>query len=216
MNARILCAVALILAGVESAKGGPVTTDLWDVSQGTTITASSGVGPGDLRNMFGGTFSSAESGNAFFRDDRAAGFVHFVEWRTVTPVTVAAFNLFQGDDDRTNPGDRGIARFQLFARNLGTGAFDLLYDYSPTLHPYVQTLDPDRLLVSATLPAFSAQDFRAEFTQFAPNSDPGPRIFELDAFSPAATAVPEPASLACVVVVAGFACVRRWRKIARA
>ena len=74
----------------------PSTNDLWDISQGSVVTGTSGVHVpySDIRDMFGGTFSPVEPGVTVFDDGRPAGFVHYVEWRTPTPVTVNAFNLF--------------------------------------------------------------------------------------------------------------------------
>lgn len=211
---RLFGAVATLGLASGPVLAGPVTTGLWDVSNGVAVVNHSGVISGSLiTNMFGGIRGSiaTENVNTLFRDDQPAGFVHFVQWQTPAPVTVGSFNLFAHDDATANPGDRGFTRFQLFARNIGTGMFDLLYEFSPAGHPY-HNLYPDLLVASAVIPEVTAQEFRAEFTQFAPNDFPGPRIVELDAFGP--SAVPEPSGLASAALgLAALVGYAGWRRV---
>ena len=62
----------------------PSTNDLWDISQGSVVTGTSGadVPYSDIRDMFGGQFSEVDPGTTLFADGRPPGFVHYVEWQT--------------------------------------------------------------------------------------------------------------------------------------
>jgi hypothetical protein len=75
----------------------PSSNDLWDISQGSVVTATSPLDPGnDGRDIFGGHFGSDEYGNTIFADGQPAGFVHYVEWHTPGPVTVGGLCLVCG------------------------------------------------------------------------------------------------------------------------
>ena len=71
--------------------------------------------------MFGGFFSNnnAERGDVIFDDLAPANFVHFVEWRTVAPVTIRSFNLFAAGDNPTQQW-REFATFTLKAKSVGS------------------------------------------------------------------------------------------------
>jgi len=166
----------------------PSTNDLWDISQGVTITTNSpfdaalgGPNPYDARDMFGGMFDNYinERGQVVFDDDAPANFVHFVEWRTAAPVTIRSFNLFASGDSN----GREFAQFTLKAKSSGSPTFDLtLYTFTPD-HPYVCVDGQCPLVVSADIEPITAQDFRAEFANLSGQFGPGPRIVELDGFS---------------------------------
>lgn len=176
--------VSITLPGRAAAAGTPSTSDLWDTSQGTQITAMSGMQSGfSFGDMFGGAASTAEPGNTVFTDGKPAGFTHYIEWRTATPVIVNSFALFATGDGPAFLNEREFARFVLKAKSLGSTNFDLvLYDYTPT-HPYTFMDTASVLLLSNAIPAVIAQEYRAEFVQFmAGRGYDGPRIVELDAF----------------------------------
>lgn len=156
---------------------GQSADGLWDVSRGVTITASSGGGWNSLSNMFGANLPSPEAGVAFFRDDRPAGFAHFVEWRTPVAVRLRAFRLLAKDDPADNPGDRGFSQFRLYARVAGETNFTLLQQYSPG-NPY----PGNSVNYSNNVAAVVAREFRAEFVQYAGSNSPGPRILELEGY----------------------------------
>ncbi len=147
---------------------------MWDINQGSLILDSSGQGPGDLRNIFGGNFSSPEPGRAFFRDDRAAGFTHFVEWQSASEIILNGYHLLAADDPN---GNRGFTVFRLFVFDSDLDSFQLVSTLTPASNPY-----PNNVVnVSRTFSPVVAQVFRAEFDQFAPAPFSGPRIIELDA-----------------------------------
>jgi len=166
----------------------PSTNDLWDISQGVTITAHSPFdaadgrpNPYDARDMFGGMFDNfpGERGAVVFDDDVPANFIHYVEWRTPAPVTIRSFNVFASGDEF----GREFARFTLKAKSPGSPTFDLaLYTFTPQ-HPYRCVDAQCPLVVSTDIEPVTAQDFRAEFANLSGQSLPGPRIIELDGFS---------------------------------
>ncbi|MBA4064117.1 MAG: hypothetical protein C0501_10470 [Isosphaera sp.] len=207
---RSMVLPAALLAAATPAAAGPISTDIWDISQGVVVTAQSGVVPtSSARNLLGAAEGTVEAGNVLFRDDRPAGFVHFVEWRTPVPVLVTGFNLFAIHDGAPfDANERGFRRFTLLARDPATGDFGSVFEFFPT-NPYTQA-GPDFLLVAAALAPLTAQEFRAEFEQFGDRTPParGPRVIELDGFgsvAPGTAAVPEPATALLLATGAGVA-----------
>ncbi len=166
----------------------PSTNDLWDISQGTIITANSPLYPGeDARNMFGGTFGSPEPSDVLFADGEPAGFTHYVEWKTAAPVTVGSFALFAVDDNAAQAYERGFTNFVLKAKSSAAApTFDLtLFSMNETNHPFI-LLDPVNFaLIVTNISPVTAQYFRAEFGQYtAGRGLDGPRVIELDGFVP--------------------------------
>src|SRR5436190_900771 len=77
--------LSLLAAATIASTPAQTADDLWDISQGTVITATSGPIPGyAIESMFGG-FSIVDW--AYFSDTQPPGFVHFVEWETQGDVT---------------------------------------------------------------------------------------------------------------------------------
>lgn len=182
--------VPLLLAFCVAAVNAQVqsTNDLWDVSQGMTITRSSAVDncgrdpahPYDPRDVFGGNFANCPGENFLFQDNAPANFVHFIEWKTAAPVTVRSFNLWTTGDGALT--DREFDRFRLLTKSPGASDFDVLvYDFTPS-HPYQYVADIYSLLVSTDVKPVTAQEFRAEFVNRT-NSNLSPRLIELDGFS---------------------------------
>lgn len=204
----LLAAAAVLFA--QPARAVPVTTDLWDVAQGTVVTANSPLiqwTTSFATNMFGGV-GGAEPANTVFLDRAAAGTVHWVEWQTTAAVTVRSFSIYLAHDG--TPRDaryRGVSEFRLYAYNSSTSAFDiLLYDlflgavnsafrYDPLglLHPCLCALD----FAANVLTEVNTNRWRAEFVQVAnlDGDNDGPRVVELDGFANA-IAIPEPSTLA--------------------
>ncbi len=165
----------------------PATNDLWDVSQGTVVTGTSGANSpySDIRDMFGGSFSWVEPGDTVLADGRPDGFVHYVEWQTFGPVTVNSFALFAAGDGPQYLNEREFSKFVLKARSSASVTnFDLtLYELDVTNHPYTFVDPTDVALIVTNITPVTAQYFRAEFTQYtAGRGYDGPRIIELDGF----------------------------------
>jgi hypothetical protein len=194
----IVSVVAILLGFSGFAFALPVSTlDLWDISRGTVVTSSSPMyygGTSGASNMFGGTGSSPEAERALFTDAYSAGYVHWVEWQTVAPVTIGSFNLVAAHDGSPRDANyRGFSRLSLYYWS-GSIWNKLTTDYYPSNpygggpdYPVTNFLELYRLVDPVT-----AQNFRAEFVQYGNAAGAkGPRIVELDAFAP----VPEPATI---------------------
>jgi hypothetical protein len=162
-------------------------TDLWDISQGTTVTFNTPVWSPQIAitDLFGGTGSfPQEFGQVVFADGNPEGTVHAVEWQTTQPVLLGSFALYAiGDDFASN--QREFASFTLKAKSSGSPTYDLtLYTFDAT-HPFQFDDASQALLVSDTINPVTAQFFRAEFVQWnAGTGFEGPRVVELDGFAP--------------------------------
>lgn len=171
----------------------PSADDLWDVSRGTVVTTSSGVypeqnGPG----LFGGGGFYAEPGDTVFTDDKPEGFTHYIEWKTLAPVTVSTVRLFAGGDGAIYNNEREFTSFTLKTKSPGSSTFDVtVFTFTPQ-HPY-DMLDPvTSLILDTNFPAFTAQEFRGEFVQYNGHRGfDGPRVIEMDAFGPSSGGAPE-------------------------
>jgi hypothetical protein len=184
---RLLAALCLFGAlPVTDATILPSTNDLWDISQGSVVTGTTGVYlTSDIRDMFGGTFSQTEPGHTIFNDGAPVGFVHLVEWQTLGPVTISAFALFAAGDGPAANNSREFAQFVLKAKSSASATdYDLtLYTLVVTNHPYVFVDPVNYALVSTNITPVTAQFFQAQITErYAGYGYDGPRIIELDGF----------------------------------
>ena len=208
----IYCGVVLaffILTGLGYAL--PVSnSDLW---QNATITGySSQHYVGSMSSLFDGAQGGYgfESGNALFADGYIAGTQHWVEWSASTAITLKSLNLiayhdFDEDYDKRDIRYRGFSDFSLSYHNGSSWVEIFNWQYTNPngdLHygggPSYQ-FDPDPhdmarsyLELTANLSSsITAQNFRAEFTQYGMS---GPRIVELDAYS-TTQPIPEPTTM---------------------
>lgn len=181
--------------------------DLWDITEGTSVTATSGTKSGDARGMFG-SIGGAEWGNLLFKDyyydpgytPVPAGYIHYVEWQTTSEITLRSFNLLANNEGMDR---RAFDHFQLFVGD-GSGSWTSIYDLDGitsyddynglNFTEYYQM----ELAVNLTNPV-TGQYFRAEFTQapWSNGSAVGPRILELDGYNTLIdpSPVPVPGSL---------------------
>ena len=189
------------------------TDDLWDVSKGSTVTATSGIlTPSSYwgsfpEGMFGGYNTSyIEPSNTIFADYQAAGTTHWIEWQSLNAMTLRSFNLVASHDGAGNINKRGFTEFRLFARSNPGDSWTSVYTYATdpdndsnygggTTYTNTWALELGVDLSSA----ITAQYFRAEFDQAgSPSNASGPRILELDGydtFLDGTTPVPEPATM---------------------
>ncbi len=71
--------------------------------------------------MFGAVHpGTAEAYNELFPDGKAAGYTHWIEWQTLSEITLKSFNLVAGHDcdSKYSKGTilkRGFSEFELFA-----------------------------------------------------------------------------------------------------
>src|SRR5690242_22285 len=97
-------AIAVFVLAAWGAKGAvitpvhQVTNDLWDVSRGTTITANSPSGGPPIAGIIGFATGAQLAQDSYFADGKPVGFAHFIEFKTVNPVTVRSLNVWGGDD----------------------------------------------------------------------------------------------------------------------
>jgi len=245
-NVLLPCMTAALLsAGHSSAMAQltryGVTDDLWDVNQGTVVTAHSGMlGPPDWHSQFYAEsifgyynldYPSGDGKESAIFGNGVKGTVHWVEWETPAPITLRSFMLGANHDHLPGLAERrGFSRFTLYAADMTTGLFDnKLFELFPA-NPYRDTVFPpnafsrydanrDALFMFANVEPTLARNFRAEFVQFGDISPSalGPRINELDGFDtfyePGSTIIPEPSSaiIACGLGVIGLMAAG-WRR----
>ncbi len=191
----------------------PAFNDLWDVTQGNTVTSHSGVlaSPGSPESMFGafGHGDFTEDEYTYFADGQPDGTTHSIEWSTPSAVDIYRVRLFAAGDGSVFLNQREFDSFKLLAKSPGSLTYDLtLIDFTPT-HPYTFLDAPNLFLFEANLGGVTAQEFRAEFAQYtAGYCCDGPRIVELDAFG-----VPDGgAGVAGALLWASMLGWMRWRK----
>jgi hypothetical protein len=173
----------------------PVTTDLWDVAQGTVVNGSSPVmGGSSAYNIFGDSQGSIENFGdvvtpAIFADGMGDGSVHWVKWTTLSPVSIKSFNLF-ADHDGGGGLDRSFSYFELYYKD-SANKWQKMFESNIDV-PYVFVDGASRLLLSENVAPVTAQTFRANFWQTEGTAHGwGPRVIELDGFD---KVVPEPIS----------------------
>jgi hypothetical protein len=208
---------------VASNRSSAALIDIWDGTQGTVVTGASATDDfflphnANIANMFipkVNVVRPAENDaiNTLFADTKPAGFVHFVEWKTPTAVTLGSFDLFTVDDHPSF--NRSMDRFTLYAWN-GI-SFQPIFD-SATTHPYAYDDPAHVLLFSRSLTPVTTDRFRAEFVQngtlasgYMGVTTYGPRVLELAGYA-APAAVPLPPALFLGVIGAGLVpTARRW------
>jgi hypothetical protein len=132
-----------------------------------------------------------------------SGYVHYVEWATVAPITLRSFNLVAANEGMTR---RAFNRFTLYYGD-GGRTWEPIYDldgiesYDDYNGPNYTGVNQMELAMNLLTPV-DAQYFRAEFTQ-APWSDSravGPRVWELDGYDrfldgSTGAPVPEPSTV---------------------
>ncbi len=201
----LAAAVSAVVLGADYASAGPVTTDIWDVAQGTLVTGYSAMKNGGPSDMFGAAGGAPEPGHTLFADGYPLDTIHWIEWQTASAVWLGSFDLYAAGDGVPPTIARTMNHFTLFARNPGTGIFETVYD-TDVATPYSVTDDTTPLLSYALAAPIMAQEFRAEFRQGSTVTwAMGPRIIELDGFTP------EPATLSLL----GLGCLALLRRRAR-
>jgi hypothetical protein len=189
-------ATIVFLAGTASAStvftpgvhdpGRPNASNPFDYTN-ITITSNSATFAGsDVRDIFGGTFSTMEApGRTVFADTNPNVITNYqVSFTTNAPVSISGFSLFLKEDS-TSTDWRSATDFQLKANgNLITDAV-----IGSPGQSYFVNFGSDYLEVSATFAPITASSFQAIFTSNN-SAFNGIRVYELDA-----QAVPEPATI---------------------
>lgn len=167
-----------------------VSTDVWDVTSGTVVTGSSTPATHFSGNRFkpeamlGGTPAGfgTEVGSFTFADGRPAGFVHFVEWKTATPVKVSRLKVYAAGDGPVFNNQREFERVVIRAKTAGAAEFNTVLADKTVTHPYTFVDAANYVAVDQVVPDVIAQEFRAEFLDRGLGSFSGPRILEIDGF----------------------------------
>jgi hypothetical protein len=208
----ILAAFLCLFILAQTVYAIPISSnDLWDISQGSQVTAHSTVHhhtglmgmfgwSSDIRNMFGGYYGQSSFGGwgphyeTYFDQDCVAGTIHWVQWQTPSIITLRSFNLVAmhapPPQDIRHAG-LGFSQFRLQWSDTAGGPWTTLYELTDS--------DPDGDLYYGGGPTYSeanylelavnvapttAQYWRAEFVQYADSGyyDSGVRINELDGY----------------------------------
>ncbi|GEM_PF-1240990 len=202
----VVVTIMFIFVCADSSLALPTsTTDLWDISQGSTVTGDSGVlyyrdnYKSSINNMFGAyDTSTTEHYNTIFKDyippgnygaSVSEGYVHWVEWQTSLEMTLRSFNLVASHDG--SPRDiryRGFTDFYLYVgiESIWTEIYHYQTDADGNLHydggeTYTAA---HSLELAIDVAPVTSQYFRAEFIQapvLAANAA-GSRVIELDGY----------------------------------
>ncbi len=193
MNIAWLIPATLLLiptAAAAQTLPTPATDDLWDISQGTVVTANSELRAGfDGRDMLGGDFGGIpfEVKSIVFADHQPKDTIHAIDWKTAAPIRLESFRVFAWhnvsrslNDPCTYPDARvrGFKVFRLFAKNSG-GQWEQIYELDPLVNGHYRISNPeyqgilnfDRpinikpFLHEGTVTPVTAQEWRAEFVQ---------------------------------------------------
>ncbi|MDB6154486.1 MAG: hypothetical protein JWL90_2939 [Chthoniobacteraceae bacterium] len=171
-------------APVFSTAGGEgVTSDLFDISQGTRVIVSTplhnGAGNADPRSLLGFSTTNGwvEPTHVIFADGPPAGALDSIQWQTPAPVNLASISLLLFQDSAASPS-RGAASFRLFASADGM-TFSQISGGTIPGGPGGNTNVPLLIQDSAfAVPATNLRAFRLEITRA---SNAGVRLVELDA-----------------------------------
>ena len=188
-----------------------VTTDLFDLAQGTVIESwthgtyydpYAGVGA-----MLGGPgYMSGDIGHTLFGDGFADGTVFRVQFLLSHPVQLGSIKLgLSQDGDLTR---RGAAAFSL-AAIYSDGVPDQLISHGTLASDNVPAYGDATITIEDTFTSVQAQRFVFTVTQRGPVY--GPRVFELDGFS-APVSVPEPTTLAMATAGLAVAAIAKLRQ----
>lgn len=188
-----------------------VTTDAFDVAQGSTIVDNSAVIFDPDHAIGGVTPGQGEPANVVF-NGAGPGFITF---KTATPVTIDGFNLYVGEDDPgSSTSGREFATIGLSGSTDGV-TFSSLGSFDFTSTSY-NAYGSNVLELTSTFAATTDQFFRIDEVSKAQGAAQGGRVLELDALSgSAASAVPEPATWATMIAGVGLVggMMRRSRKV---
>lgn len=180
MKAVTVSIMAIAASSTIALAQTSTSTDLWDISQGAVVTASSDIYPGySAEASFGGDFGGPWT---YFADGQSVGFTHFIEWEIPAEVRLGQIRLFAFGDDFLN-NSREFSQFTLKAKSPGSLVHDVtVFTYAPT-HPYTFADPFNALLIDQLVTPVTSRSFRAEFVQHTAGFGfDGPRIVELDGF----------------------------------
>jgi hypothetical protein len=173
-----------VISGIPLQNDDGVTTDLFDVSQGTIVTNSSPLFPNfTAEGTFGSTSPQAIEGfRTIFADTPIA--TDFITFTTPTAVNLSSYRLILGEDGNGS-GNRAAVAFRLYASNSSGDVLSHLVSGSAIGQTYTLTYGSPQIEINDSISVPNVQFFRLELDR---SGTSGPRVFELDGFG---TAVPE-------------------------
>lgn len=184
---QLISGLAIVTANAQPIIEVGTTEDLWDISRGSTVTRTSGAAaPFQPENAFGARLPTPFGNPLYdfiFIDGQTNGFVHFLEWKTPSPVTVRSFRLHAQGDGAVNDNGREFEHFVLKSKTIGSASFDSVLYCFTARHPFRLRDSRQRIVLAANIAPITAQEFRAEFTDRANRFYSGPRVIELDGFA---------------------------------
>jgi hypothetical protein len=163
----------------------------------------------DVRDLFGGSFGTYgyEQNDVIFDNGQPAGTVNAVDVTLAAPVSLTNFNLFLEDDGTS--GNRSATEFKLFADGQLVDDVPILNTFGN--ESYTGVYGSNYIDISDTLSGLPlTSDYTLELIQNqGTGGASGVRALEFEASG--ASSVPEPASMAGVLLSGIALCARRRR-----
>ena len=152
-----------------------------DLFQGAVIDAPSTPARSgfDLRDIFGGQFSSLEPGRTVLPDNQGSA-VQSVYFHTAVPVTLSSYQLHLGDD----AAGRGASQVEVAVTDASFSSNTVISTVN-LVSPYPSAIGGNsmrHILVSDSFAPVTGQYFVIRFTPATPNS--GVRVIEFDGVAP--------------------------------
>ncbi len=194
-------AVVCLLVFSQASNAAVVNTDILNAdsngagdeapgeTDATSFSISSAVGDDNPADAFGNNDGTIEpntfifgdggvvdNGNDIFGDGGET--VDFIEWHTNSPIQLGGLNIELGGDALVDGANRSTELIRVLVEGVEVALFD---NNGAAAFPTG---------VDIIFPSVIGDDFRVEFTR---TTEPGGRIFEINALD--ASVVPEPASL---------------------
>lgn len=186
---RALCSTVLLgiftpataaEVSATSADPGPTPGDLFQgavIDAAPSTPARSGF---DLRDIFGGQFSSLEPGRTVLPDNQGTT-VQSIYFHTAAPVTLSGYQLYLGDD---NTAGRGASHVEVAVTDASFSSNTVISTVN-LVSPYPSAIGENsmrHILVSDSFAPVTGQYFVIRFTPATPNS--GVRVMEFDGVAP--------------------------------
>lgn len=181
------------------------TGNMYNVESGTNLSP----GGFDVRDFFGGSFGTYgyEQHDVIFENGQPAGTVNSVDVTLNTPVSLTSLNLFLEDDGTS--GNRSASEFKLFAGGQLVDDVPILNTFGN--ESYTGVYGSNYIDISDTLEGLPlTSDYTLELIQ---NQGGGGAsgVRALDFEASGTSSIPEPASLAGLLVSGIALCGRRRR-----
>ena len=211
----LLPGVTVAAPFVTGGSGDGVTSDIFDLSQGTIVLETSPLlgccGGSAGENTFGG-MAGVEPPHTLFVDGVPVGSLDFINFQTASLIELTGYSAILADDsdNPANFGDpnRGSSSFSLYTSPDATFSSPTLISNTALPSSYLSNYGTNAIQITDTFAPVTAQFFRLEVTR---TTEAGPRIRELDGVG---TVVPEPMSVGLLACGALGLLVRRRRDVA--